>query len=94
MRSSGFIARAAESFRHLDFVIAAVEYRRHCFQIVHGHPGAVGAAAAGRAVARGGRNDESLVGRCLLQLVKDPLIRRDNECLLGHLTGCADDLRG
>ena len=30
----------------------------------------------------------------MLQLVKDPLISRHNECLVRHLTGGADNLRG
>ena len=72
----------------------ALEELRQSLQLVHGHPRAVGAAAAGRSVARGGRDDKALVGRLLLQLVKDALIRGDDEFGVVHLARGVDDLRG
>src|SRR5690606_10416510 len=78
----------------LDLVGAVAQRVQGAFQRVHGHPGAVGATAAGGTAAGGRRLDELLVGAQLLHLVEDAAVGGDDEHLVGQRLGGLDQLTG
>ena len=85
--------RIDEDFVRFQARRAAQHLGQHV-QLVHRHPGAVGATAAGGAGAGGGRLDKALVGIALPELVEEAPVGGDDEQLVGQFTGRLDDLAG
>ena len=78
----------------MDLVGPALQGLGEIAQAVHGHPGAVGAAAAGGPGAGGGRLQQGLVRHRLLHLVEDAVVGGDDELGLRPLLGRPDELGG